>query len=80
MNGKKLLSICIINFVCVCVCVCVSVCVYKMKLFSIKTWRKIGVEVSKYNGTKWINEKHLETVLCYKYLVSNKTQSYSDEF
>ena len=53
---------------------------YKMKSFSIKTWSKIGVEVIKYDGKKWINEKHLETALGYKNLVSNKTQYYSDKF
>ena len=53
---------------------------YKMKSFSIKTWSKIGVEVIKYDGKKWINEKHLETALGYNNLVSNKTQYYSDEF
>ena len=51
-----------------------------MLTFSIKTWSKIGVEVVKYNGKKWINEKRLETALCYKNLVGNKTQFYSDEF
>ena len=51
-----------------------------MKSFSIKTWSKIGVEVIKYDGKKWINEKHLETALGYNNLVSNKTQYYSDEF
>ena len=39
---------------------------YKMLIFSIKTWSKIGVEVIKYNGKKWINEKHSETALGYK--------------
>ena len=33
-----------------------------------------------YNDKKWINEKHLETALGYKNLVSNKTQYYSDKF
>ena len=51
-----------------------------MKSFSIKAWSKISVEVIKYNDKKWINEKHLETALGYKNLVSNKTQYYSDEF
>ena len=46
---------------------------YKMLTYSIKTWRKIGVEAIKYNDKKWINEKHLETDLGYKNLVSNKT-------
>ena len=36
-----------------------------MKSFSIKTWNKIGVEVIKYNGKKWINENNLETALGY---------------
>ena len=53
---------------------------YKMKSFSIKTWKKIGVEAIKYNDKKWINEKNLETAIGYKNLVSNKTQYYSDEF
>ena len=53
---------------------------HKMKSLSIKTQSKIGVEVIKYNGKKWINEKNLETALGYKNLVSNKTQYYSDEF
>ena len=51
-----------------------------MKSFSIKTWSKIGIEVIKYDGKKWINEKHLETALGYNNLVSNRTQYYSDEF
>ena len=51
-----------------------------MLTYSIKTWRKIGVEVIKYNDKKWINEKNLETALGYKNLVSNKTQYYSDEY
>ena len=50
----------------------------KMKSFSIKTWSKIGVEIIKHNGKKWINEKYLEIALGYKNLV-NKTQYYSDE-
>ena len=33
-----------------------------------------------YNDKKWINEKHLETALGYKNLVSNKTRYYSDKF
>ena len=41
-----------------------------------KNW----VEAIKYNDKKWINEKHLETALGYKNLVSNKTQYYSDKF
>ena len=53
---------------------------YKMKSFSIKTWNNNGVEAIKYDGKKWINEKHLETALGYKNLASNKTQFYSDEF
>ena len=53
--------------------------IYKLKSFSIKPWRKIGVEVIKYDGEKWINEKHLEIALGYKNLVSNKTRYYSDE-
>ena len=56
------------------------VCMYKMKSFSIKTWSKIGVEVIKSNDKKWVNEKHLETALGYKNLVSSKTQYCSDEF
>ena len=62
-----------------CVCVCVCVCMYKMLTYSIKTWRKIGVEVIKYNDQKWINEKNLETALGYKNLVGNKTQHYSEK-
>ena len=52
---------------------------YKMLTYSIKTWSEIGVEVIKYNGKKWINEKNLETVLGYKNLVSNEIQYYSDK-
>ena len=52
---------------------------YKMKSFSINTWKKIGVKVIKCNDKKWINEKNLEAALGYKNLVSNKTQYYSDE-
>ena len=36
-------------------------CMNKIKLFSIKTWSKIGVEVTNYNDKKWIHEKHLKT-------------------
>ena len=40
---------------------------YKMLTYSIKTWKNIiGVEVIKYNGKKWINEKNLETALAVK--------------
>ena len=53
---------------------------YNMKSFSIKIWDKNGVEAIKYDGKKWINEKHLETALGYKNLTSNKTRYYSDEF
>ena len=53
---------------------------HKMKSYSINTWSKIGVELIKYNGKKWINEKNLETAPGYKNLVSSKTQYYSDEF
>ena len=53
---------------------------YKMLTYSIKTWKKIGIEAIKCNNKKWINEKNMETVLGYKNLVSNKTQYYSDEF
>ena len=47
---------------------------YKMLIYSIKTRRKIDAEAIKYNDKKWINEKHLETALGYKNLVSNKTR------
>ena len=63
-----------------CVCVCVCVCVYKMLTYSTKTWGEIGVEVIKYNGKKWINEKNLETALGNKNLVGNKTQCHSDKY
>ena len=53
---------------------------YKMLTYSIKTWKKIGVEAIKYHDKKQINEKHLEIALGYKNLVSNKSQYYSDEF
>ena len=53
---------------------------YKMYTFIIKTWSEIDVEAIKYNGEKWINEKHLKTAVGYKNLTSNKTQYYSDEF
>ena len=49
---------------------------YKMKSFSIKTWNKIGVEVIRHNGKKWM--RHLEIALGYKNLV-NKSQYYFDE-
>ena len=42
-----------------------------MKPFSIKAWSKIGAEVIKHNGKKWINEKDLEIGLGYKNLVNN---------
>ena len=51
-----------------------------MLTYSIKTWRKIGVEAIKCNDKKWINEKNLETALGYKNLVGNKTQYYSDKY
>ena len=47
---------------------------YKMLTYSIKTWKKIGIEAIKYNDKKQINEKNLETALGYENLVSNKTQ------
>ena len=53
---------------------------YKMLTYSIKTWRKIVVEATKYNDKIWVNKKHLETALGYKNLVGNKTQYYSDKF
>ena len=56
------------------------VCMYKMLTYSIKTWKKIGVEVIKYNDKKWINENLLEKALGYKNLVCNKNQCYSDKF
>ena len=52
---------------------------YKMYTFSINTQRKIDVEATKYNGEKWINEKHLEKAVGYKYLAGNKSQYYSDK-
>ena len=55
-------------------------CMYKMKSFSIKIWNNNGIEAIKYDGKKWINEKHLETALGYKTLVGNKSQYYSDKF
>ena len=55
-------------------------CMYKMLTYSIKTWKKIGIEAIKYNDKKQINEKHLEIALGYKNLISNQTQYYSDEF
>ena len=51
---------------------------YRRKSFSIKTWSKIGVEVTKHNGKRWINERHLEIALSYKNIVG-KTQYCSDE-
>ena len=51
-----------------------------MWTYSIKTWRKIGVEATNYNDKKWINEKHLQTALGCKNLVGNKTQYYADKF
>ena len=53
---------------------------YKMLTYSIKTWREIGIEVIKYSGKKWMNEKNLETALGYKNLVGEKNQYYSDRF
>ena len=52
---------------------------YKMLTYTIKTWRKIGVEAINYDNKKWINEKNLETALGYKNLVGNKTEYYSDK-
>ena len=51
-----------------------------MYTFSINTWNKIDVEAIKYDGEKWINEKHLEKAVGYKNVAGNKTQYYSDEF
>ena len=42
--------------------------------------KKNNVETIKYNGKKWINEKHLEKTLGYRNLASNKIQYYCDEF
>ena len=54
---------------------------YKMSAYSIKTWINIvGLEVIKYNGKKWINEKNLETALGCKNLAGNKIQYYPNEF
>ena len=53
---------------------------YKMNSFSMKMWKKNGVEAIKYNDKKWINEKHLKTALGYKNLVSNKAPYYSNKF
>ena len=53
---------------------------YKTLPFSVKTWRKIGVEVIKYNDKNWINEKHVKTALGYNNLFDNKTQYYFDKF
>ena len=53
---------------------------YKMNSFSMKIWKKNGVEAIKYNDKRWINEKHLKTALGYKNLVSNKAPHYSDNF
>ena len=54
---------------------------YKMLTYSIKKWKNtIGVEVIKYDGKKWINQKNLETALGCKNLSGNKTQYYSEEF
>ena len=51
---------------------------YKMYTFSIiKTWSEIDVEAIKYNGKKWINEKHIEKAIGYKNLAGNKIQYYS---
>ena len=40
--------------------------IYKMYTFSVNTWGKNNIEAVKYNGKKWINEKHLETATGYK--------------
>ena len=53
---------------------------YKMLTCSINPWKKIGVEVIKYNDEKQVNEKNLETALGDKNLVCNETQYYSDEY
>ena len=53
---------------------------YKMNSFSMKIWKKNGVEAIKHNDKRWINEKHLKTALGYKNLVSNKAPHYSDNF
>ena len=56
------------------------VCMYKMLTYSIKTWKNIvGVEVIKYNGKKWINEKSLEKALGCKNLAGKKARYYSNE-
>ena len=49
-----------------------------MFTYNINTWSKIiGAEAIKHNHKIWINEKHLETALGYKNLVSNKTHYFS---
>ena len=40
--------------------------IYKMCTFSVNTWGKNNIEAVKYNGKKWINEKHLEIATGYK--------------
>ena len=45
-----------------------------MYTFSVNKWSKIDVEAIKYDGEKWINEKHLEKAVGYKNLAGNKTQ------
>ena len=42
-----------------------------------KTWEKNGVEVIRFNGKKWLNEKHIETQLKHSNLVvvTNKYSS-----
>ena len=50
---------------------------YKILTYSIKTWRKIDAEAISYDNKEQVNEKNLETALCYTNLVGNKTQYYS---
>ena len=37
---------------------------------SKRTWEKNGVEVTIFNGKKWLNEKHVETQLKHSNLVA----------
>ena len=50
-----------------------------MVFITKNTWRKNGVEVLIVNGTKWLNEKHLENNLGHSNL-SMLTLKYADCF
>ena len=48
-------------------------------LFTVKAWRKNGVEAIEYGDEIWINQEHLQEKPDLSN-ISDRTQYYSDEF